>query len=290
VLVVVIVLGLSTLLWLPFVRSLTRALRQMTTVTEQIAEEQFDVRVDEQRSDEIGRLGKAINHLAARLSGFVSGQKRFLGDISHELNSPLARMQFALGILENRVDSQHRPYVADVQEEVQLMARLVNELLAYSKAGMKAAAIELEPVHLRSLVQQAIAREVADHDAVENEIDETTTVIANAELLTRALANVIRNAVRYAGASGAIRVWASAQEPQVKVCVADNGPGVPAAALDQLFDPFYRLEADRARATGGAGLGLAIVKACVEACQGTVSAKNRQPSGLEIVITLKSSA
>ena len=288
VILVVVVLGLSILLWLPFVRSLTKAVRQLTTATEQIAEEQFDVRVDEQRGDEIGRLGKAINHLAERLSGFVHGQKRFLGDISHELNSPLARMQFALSILEDRVAPQQRPYVADVQEEVQLMSRLVSELLAYSKAGMKSAEIKLEPVRLHSLVQQVLLREAANNDAVKNEVNDTVEVLANAELLTRALANLIRNAVRYAGAEGGIQIAATSQGTTVKICVADNGPGVPDAALDKLFDPFYRLEADRARNTGGAGLGLAIVKACVEACEGTVIAKNRQPSGLEVIITLKS--
>ena len=94
-----IVLALSILLWLPFVRIITHAIKQMTTAAEQIAEEHFDTRVDEHRTDEIGRLGKAINHLAARLSGFVHGQKRFLGDVSHELNSPLGRLQVALGIL-----------------------------------------------------------------------------------------------------------------------------------------------------------------------------------------------
>ena len=280
-------LALSITLWVPFVRSLTKAIRQMTTATEQIAEENFVVRVDEQRGDEIGRLGKAINHLAARLSGFVYGQKRFLGDISHELNSPLARMQFALSILEDRVEPQHRAYVADVQEEVQLMTQLVSELLAYSKAGMKTAAIHLEPVRLASLVQQIITREAANNDAVKNEIDDTLEVMANPELLARALANVIRNAIRYAGA---IQISASQHGKQVRLCLADNGPGVPDEALDKLFDPFYRLEADRARNTGGAGLGLAIVKACVEACQGTVSARNRKPSGLEVVITLNAPA
>ncbi len=287
VLLVVVVFGLSILLWWPFVRSLTRAIRQMTTATEQIAEEQFDVRVDEQRGDEIGRLGKAINHLTARLSGFVHGQKRFLGDISHELNSPLARMQFALSILEDRVAPQQRAYVTDVQEEVQLMSRLVSELLAYSKAGMKSAEVQLEPVRLRALVQQTLAREAAQHVAVKCEIAETLEVLANPELLARAFANVIRNAVRYAGSEAQIHIAASSHGQQVKVCVTDNGPGVPARALDKLFDPFYRLEADRARSTGGTGLGLAIVKACVEACQGTVTAKNRQPSGLEIIFTLQ---
>ncbi len=289
-LLVLVILVLSILLWLPFVRGLTKTIRQLTAATEQIAEERFDVRVDEQRDDELGRLGKAINHLATRLSGFVHGQKRFLGDISHELNSPLARMQFALSILESRVEPQHRAYITDAQEEVQLMTRLVSELLDYSKAGLKTAAIKLEAVRLRPLVQQAIAREVAEAQSVKNNVDDAIEVIAHPELLARALSNVIRNAVRYADATGNIEISATQQGQQVKICITDNGPGVPQPALDRLFDPFYRLEADRARTTGGAGLGLAIVKSCVEACQGTVSARNRQPTGLAVIITLNSPA
>lgn len=109
------------------------------------------------RRDKRGRLGKAINHLATRLSGFVQGQKRFLGDIWHELNSPLARRQFALSILEERIEPAERSYVADVQEEVAVMTKLVSELLAYSKAGIKQAEIKLEPVGLHSLVPQVIS-------------------------------------------------------------------------------------------------------------------------------------
>ncbi|MFN7927638.1 MAG: ATP-binding protein [Blastocatellia bacterium] len=282
-----VVFGVSILLWLPFVRSFTKALKQMTTVTEQIAEEQFDVRVNDARRDEIGRLGKAINHLAGRLSGFVHGQKRFLGDISHELNSPLARMQFALGILEDRVEPAARSYVADVQEEVVVMTKLVSELLAYSKAGIKQTEIKLEAVNVQSLVQQVIAREAAQHPGIRNETASDITVLANPELLARAVGNVIRNAVRYAGPQVPIIVRTQPQGKHVRLCIADGGPGVPEEALSQLFDPFYRLEADRARNTGGSGLGLAIVKTCIEACQGTVSARNRTPNGLEIVMTLQ---
>lgn len=283
-----VVFSVSILLWLPFVRSFTKALKQMTTVTEQIAEEQFDVRVNDARRDEIGRLGKAINHLATRLSGFVHGQKRFLGDISHELNSPLARMQFALGILEDRVDPAARSYVADVQEEVAVMTKLVSELLAYSKAGMKQTEIKLEPTNAHSLVQQVIAREAAQHPDIRNEVPADLTVLAQPELLARAVGNLIRNAVRYAGPAAPILVQAQAQGEHIRLCIADGGPGVPEEALSQLFDPFYRLEADRARNTGGTGLGLAIVKTCIEACQGTVSARNRTPNGLEIILTLQS--
>ncbi len=283
---VVVVLALSILLWLPFVRGITRAIKQMTTAAEQIAEEHFDARVDARRTDEIGRLGKAINHLAARLSGFVHGQKRFLGDVSHELNSPLGRLQVALGILEERVDPAQRAYVADAQEEVRLMSHLVSELLAYAKAGIKTAQVKLEPLALRPLVERVIAREATAVE-IKVEMDDSLTVLAQPELLARALANVIRNAVRYAGDAGPIIVSAHREEGQVKISVADNGAGVPAESLDKLFDPFYRPETHRARETGGTGLGLAIVKSCVENCQGTVNARNRQPHGFEVMITLK---
>jgi two-component system sensor histidine kinase CpxA len=283
---VAVMLGLSLLLWLPFVRSLTRTIKQISAATEQIAEERFDIRVDERRSDELGRLGKAINQLAARLAGFVTGQKRFLGDISHELNSPLGRLQLALGVLEARVDPAQRSYVADAQEEVELMSQLVSELLAYAKAGIRSAEIELTPVKLLQLVERVIDREASGAE-VKIEIDENLAALAQAELLARALANVIRNAARYASAAGPIRVVAERQGEQVKLAVIDGGPGVPEEALSKLFDPFYRLEPDRARQTGGAGLGLAIVKTCVESCRGSVGARKLKPSGFEVTITLQ---
>lgn len=275
----------SILLWLPFVRRLTGSIKRLTAATEQIADERFDVRLKENRRDELGRLGKAINHLAIRLDGFVHGQKRFLGDISHELNSPLARMQFALGILEERSDPALRGYVEDVKEEVVLMSQLVDELLAYARTGLKGVEIRLTQVPLRPVVEKVIAREAAAR-AVRLDIEEGLQVMAQPELLTRALANVVRNAVRYAGEAGEIAVQARREGETIRLCVIDQGPGIPEEMLSRVFDPFYRVEPDRARATGGAGLGLAIVKTCIEACGGTVSARNLHP-GFEVIMVLK---
>lgn len=284
IVVIATVLALSILLWLPFVRSLTRSIRQMTIATERIAEEHFDTRVSEKRSDELGRLGAAINQMATRLENFVGGQKRFLGSISHELNSPLARLQYALSILEERADPSSSSYIADAQEELQLMSQLVNELLAFARAGIKGAEPQLGSVQLLPLIQQVCARE-ASRCRVQIGIDEQAAVFAQPDLLSRALANVLRNAARYA--PGEVIVRADRVEDQVRLTISDHGPGVPPAALQNLFEPFYRLEPDRARSTGGSGLGLAIVKACIEACQGTVTARNLRPSGLEIGIVLR---
>jgi two-component system sensor histidine kinase CpxA len=283
-LIAAIVFGLSILLWTPFVRGLTRTIKQMTAAAEQIAEEKFDVRVDVHRSDELGRLGTAINHLSERLDGFVKGQKRFLGDISHELNSPLARMQFALGILEERSDPNLQKHIADVQEEIDLMSKLVSELLAYARAGLQTTEVRLEKTALRPLIEQVHKREAEGHD-VHVDIDESLSAMAQPDLLARALANVVRNAVRYAAAGGPITIAARPQGDHILLTVSDRGPGVPDEALPKLFDPFYRLESDRARNTGGTGLGLAIARTCIEACRGTIEARNLHP-GLEIRILL----
>ena len=106
-------------------------------------------------------------------------------------------------------------------------------------------------------------------------------------MLQRALGNLIRNAIRYAGDAGPIHVTAEPRGEELHITVADEGPGIPEAALPKIFDPFYRLDEARTKESGGVGLGLAIVKTCVEACNGTVTAANREPKGLAVTIALK---
>jgi len=267
----------SVLFWLPLVRGITRSVAQMTNATEQVAEGHFHVRVNETRRDELGRLGAAINRMSGRLAGFVTGQKRFLGDVAHELCSPIARIQVALGILEQRAD------VEDIREEIQQMSQLVNELLSFSKAGLREKEIVLQPVRLADLVRSVVAREGSER--VRLEIAEDLTAAAEPGLLSRALANLVRNALRYGGESPIV-IRAEPQNGHIILTVADSGPGVPEENLQQIFDPFFRVETSRSRETGGVGLGLAIVKTCVEACQGTVTARNCQPTGLQVEIRL----
>jgi two-component system sensor histidine kinase CpxA len=258
----------------------------MTLATGRIAEGHFATRVSHRRNDELGILGEAINRMAARLEGFVGGQKRFLGDVSHELCSPLARIQVALGILEQHADERQRAYVQDVREEVEQMSSLVNELLSFSRAGLRPRDLTLEPVALAALLERVARREGLNAGQLETHIEPALRARAEPELLGRALANLLRNSARYSGGAGPIVVSAVAQGERVVLTVADAGPGVPPETLEQIFDPFFRLESSRSRETGGVGLGLAIVKTCVEACGGTVTARNRHPSGLQVDIAL----
>jgi two-component system sensor histidine kinase CpxA len=118
------------------------------------------------------------------------------------------------------------------------------------------------------------------------DIGEKLEVLANQEYLFRSLANVVRNAIRYAGSFGPIIISAKNGDRDVAITVADNGPGLPESELDRVFKPFYRPEFARQRETGGMGLGLAIVRNCVEACEGRVICRNRDPRGLEVEIRL----
>ena len=277
-------MAVSGLCWLPFVRGLTRSIGQMDRVTQQIAEGRFDSQVPAGRRDELGHLGQQINRLALRLQSFVTSQKRFLGDIAHELCAPIARIQFALGILQQKSEEGQRQYVAVLHDEVQEMSGLVNELLSFSKAGMHPESVPMAIVDASAAVRRVVAREVFAGAAIETDLPPGLALMGNEVFLLRALSNVLRNAVRYAASSGPITISARHHGGQVEIRVADCGPGLAEAELEQVFAPFYRPEEARTRETGGAGLGLAIVKTCVEACGGTVSCRNRQPRGLEVIM------
>ncbi len=282
------VILISVLFWFPLVRGITKSILRITNATERMAEGQFDIRVEDKRRDELGSLGDAVNRMAARLSGFVSGQKTFLGDIAHELCSPIARMQMALGIIEQRSKGEPNPYLEDLREEVEHMSNLVNELLSFSKASLGKSKLKLQPVALRSTIERAVAREAGSMNTAEIKINiaEDLQVVAEPELLLRSVANVLRNALRYASHAGPITISAIRENAFVILSIEDCGAGIPAEAIAQVFDPFYRIDSSRSRETGGVGLGLSIVKTCIESCGGKVSCENRQPCGLRVVIQL----
>lgn len=283
-------IAVTLLCWFPLVRGLTRDIGKMTAAAADIAEGRFDVRVDARRSDELGTLGKAINQMAARLRDYLQGQKRFLGDAAHEIRSPLGRMQVALGILDQRSEPEQQKYVHDLQEDVEFLSGLTTELLTFARSEMRQQPVVLHPVALRPVVERAVQQE-AEGAVVRVSVDDSANAMADDALLFRAISNLIRNAVRYAGDSGPIEIVSERQDSRVLLTVSDHGPGVPENALDRLFTPFFRLDSARERKKGGTGLGLAIVRSCVEACGGTVHAENRSPgTGLSVVMRLQATS
>jgi two-component system, OmpR family, sensor histidine kinase CpxA len=284
------VLVLSALVWFPLVRGITGSIAKMRNAAGRLAEGEFDARVETKRRDELGELGSEINRMAGRLAGYVDGQRRFLGDVAHELCAPVARLQMAVGILEqNAVGIAEQERLADVRDEVEHMAGLVNELLQFTRAAIGGKKIDLQDTVLKSVAEKAVRRETSDTSQVRVEIDDQVAVRAAPDLLQRALSNLVRNGIRYAGHAGPITVSAVRDGGEVFVSVTDQGPGVPAEALPKLFDPFFRVDTARTPGVpggGGTGLGLAIVKTCVEACGGGVSARNVAPAGFEVTLRL----
>ncbi len=283
---VLAVILVSVVCWLPLIRGLTHAISQLTLATGEIAEGKLETRLTLRRKDELGQLSEAINGMAERLSGFVHGQRRFLSDVAHELCTPIARIQVSLGILDQRARPNQKQYVEGVQEEMEHMSGLVNELLLFSRAQLNSSSTPLTRVNIAATVRRVLGREAGEGAHVETHVDEHTEVMAQSEYLFRSLANVVRNAIRYAGECGPIEISAQEKDGMVLISVADQGPGIPETELEAVFKPFYRPEDARQRETGGVGLGLAIVRTCIEACGGTVHCHNRTTKGLEVVMRL----
>lgn len=279
-------LMLSALIWLPFVRGITSSIGVLNEAAGRIAHGKFDERIERHRSDELGELSTSVNAMAAQLGDYVAQQRRITADVAHELCSPIARMQMALGVIEQRSTPDQKTYLDKIDRELQHMAKLVEEVLSFSKAETLPDRVKPEDIDLSELVETVVQREASGHDVLVD-VPPHLQIHTIREALDRAMGNVLRNAVRYAGQAGLIRLSASRDESgKVIIGISDEGPGVPAEALGRLFDAFYRPEVARTRGTGGSGLGLAIVKRCIEACGGNVRALNREPHGLEVVMEI----
>ena len=270
---------ISALMWMPFVRGITGFISTLNHAAGRIAHGKFDERIEKQRSDELGELSTSVNTMAAQLGDYMREQKRITADVAHELCSPIARMQMALGVVEQRSTPEQATYLQKLDRELQHMAKLVEEVLAFTKAETIPERETPEDIDLRELLQNILARE-APENGVKLEIgDVKLHSLRNA--LDRGIGNVVRNAVRYAKD---LEITASVENSRVIIQIADRGPGVPEESLSRLFEPFYRPEAARGRHTGGSGLGLAITKRCIEACQGSITAQNRESGGLVVSI------
>ncbi|MDI1311883.1 HAMP domain-containing sensor histidine kinase [Prosthecobacter sp.] len=274
---------LSSLVWMPFVRSITGFIGQLNHAAGRIAQGNFGERVSRGRNDELGELSTSVNTMAAQLGEYVAQQRRITADVAHELCSPIARMQMALGVVEQRSTPEQSAYLQKLDAELQHMARLVEEVLAFSKAETLPERETAEDIHLHELITAVITREAPEADIQLNVATELQ-VHSLRDALDRAIGNILRNAARYAAESGPIQIHADQQNGNIVIRISDQGPGVSQEALPRLFEPFYRPEAARRRSTGGSGLGLAITRRCIEACYGSVTARLREPAGLEITI------
>jgi len=174
-----------------------------------------------------------------------------------------------------------------VRDDLNELVRLTDDLLEFTRTRLAGRDEPPRPTD----VGEVIARVVRAEGRAANisvQVPDGSVAMVRPDDLVRALGNIVRNAMRHAGDSGPIYVSASCHDRVIRIVVADSGPGVPDDALDRIFSPFFRVDPSRTRRSGGAGLGLAIARSSIEASGGSVTAANRTPSGLELIVTLPS--
>jgi two-component system sensor histidine kinase CpxA len=266
---------------------LTSPVRKLEKAVERFGRGDLSARVGSNRSDELGQLARTFDRMAGRIGTLLTAERRLLLDISHELRSPLARLGVAVELARSGDDAHSA--LNRIQKESDRLNALVGQLLQVTRAEGDPSSLRRAPLRLDELVRQLVddsSIEAAAHGCeLKYEKREPVTVAGDAELLRRAVENVIRNAIRHAPRETAVEISVARDNGNAVVGVRDQGSGVPEEALPRLFDAFYRVEGDRDRASGGTGLGLSIARRAMELHKGSIRARNAQP-GLEVEMEL----
>jgi signal transduction histidine kinase len=281
------IVGLVVLLCYGFAYHLTSPVRRLRAVVDCFGRGDFSARAPATRKDELGELARSFNEMAGRIQTLLAAERRLLLDISHELRSPLARLGVAVELARSGEDREHM--LDRIQKEADRLNELVAELLQVTRVEADPSMQKNDLVHLDELLGDMVYDSLLEAKAKDCTLLLKAPVPAilsgDEELIRRALENVIRNAIRYAPRNTSVDVELARTADAAFVSVRDYGPGVPAEALTRIFDPFYRVDSDRNRASGGLGLGLAIARRSVELHKGKLSAQNANP-GLLVTIQL----
>jgi signal transduction histidine kinase len=271
---------------------LTSPLKKLQSTVKAFAEGNLEARVGPAlggRRDELADLGSEFDHMAEQIDALISSQKRLLGDISHELRSPLARLTVALELARRHSSGKAVAALDRIEQESERVNKLVGQLLTLTRLESGAERVPPEMVVLEELVQQVV--DDADFEAkpLNKEVKamelEQCRVRGSSELLRSGVENVIRNAIRYTAPGTTVEVWLRWRLDTAVLTVRDHGPGVPESELEHIFQPFYRVSEARERTSGGVGLGLSIADRTVKLHNGTIRAEN-VPGGLEVIIEL----
>jgi signal transduction histidine kinase len=285
-------------------KHLTSPVAKLRAATRELANGNLSVRVGPslgRRRDELASLASDFDEMAEKIQLLIDRQRRLLGDISHELRSPLARLNVALELARQRSGSEATSALERIQREAEILNEMIGQLLALTRLESGAEEIRKVEVDLDSLLRDVVKD--ADFEArarnrsVRLAASEPVRIDGVPNLIRRALENVIRNAVHYTAQQTEveIKLFTDSETTQsagkagyelAVIVVRDHGPGVPAEVLNEIFRPFYRVDEARDREAGGVGLGLAIAERAVRLHGGNVSAANASDGGLVVTISL----
>jgi two-component system sensor histidine kinase CpxA len=273
--------------------SLVRPLRQLQRAVQLMSAGDLDAKVQgaSERTDEIGQLSQDFNRMSHQVATLLAGQKRLLADISHELRSPLARLQVAIGIAYHhspedesapifkqlsRIEKEAHQIEAMLQQTL-ILSRLESLQNPYEKQEFAVAPL------LTELINDTQFEAQAENKKVEFSGETQAVILGDMQIFASACSNVLRNAIKYC--STKVEVCILSEGATITIQVSDDGSGVSEQELNDIFTPFYRLSASRNRNTGGVGLGLAIAQQAVFFHRGEIAACNNAQGGLTVTLT-----
>ena len=285
-----------TLLSFLLARHITDPITKLRKATREFATGNLGARVSEtlgKRQDEIAQLGLDFDQMTSQIQNLIKDRQQLLRDISHELRSPLARLFVALEISKNKASEDVMPSLQRIDLEAERLNFLIGEILLLNRLETGPNLRICKSVDLSDLIH--LIGEDANFEAQSRNVSvviTSTSVIkihGYPEMLHRAIENVVRNAIRHTDEGTTVDIsieTKNLEKDPIILTIKDHGPGVPSAALPHLFKPFYRVEGDRGRKTGGTGVGLAIAYRAIKLHDGEIRAENSRDGGLKIIITI----
>lgn len=282
---------LSALAATGLARHFRRPILALEDGARRLADGRFDTRLEASRSDELGDLARHFNALAGRLQGAEDARRQWVADTSHELRTPLAVLRAQLEALQDGVRSATPDTLEAMLRQVLALNKLIDELYALARADVGALECRPLPLDLWSLAcAQAEAFDARLLDAglalERGAAPVTSTVLADPDRMRQVLDNLFENSLRYTAPGGRVALHAQSEGGRLRLHLDDSAPGVPDAALARLGERFYRVDASRSRAHGGAGLGLALCRRLLDAQGASLELGHSPLGGLRATITI----
>lgn len=270
---------------------MTSPLREMALAARRMADGDWAQRVTDTSADEVGELARAFNDMASDLALVDRMRRDLVANVSHELRTPISALQARLENLVDGVEEARPDLLRSMLEQTERLGRLVSQLLDLSRLESGVVPLRREHVDAESVLD-AVAAEARLHSPGRCiEVEVTTSelqLVVDPDRIHQVLANLTANALQFGPAGRPVRLAASATGDEVTLSVSDEGPGIPEAEADHVFERFHRADSARAGTSGGAGLGLSIARWIVDLHDGHIRAEQNRPSGCTMVVRLPS--
>ena len=273
-------------------KHLLAPIRKLTIGTQALASRELNTRIEVESGDELGQLAVDFNTMAQALEQYERLRQQWISDIAHELRTPLSILSGEVEALQDGVREVNPDTLDSLRSEARHLSKIVTDLHELSLADAGVFSIKKEPLDPAPVLIETLShfqiRFEENQITVENRMvnDAPTTVIGDADRLQQLFSNLLENTLRYADSPGTLQIWQKHTENRWILFFEDSGPGVPAEALERVFDRLYRVDKSRSRMQGGSGLGLSICKSIVNALGGEIRAVNAASGGLRIEIEL----